>query len=104
MEWPPRPFRPEGSAGGVRLPEESDVHITEIQDALTRQPFEPFRLHLSGGQTYVVRHPEFAALTQWSVYVGVSSGEDAIPDRMVQCDIRHVVAIEPVNGAMKPGG
>ncbi len=74
------------------------MRFNDVQDVLRKQPFEPFRLHLSSGQSYVVRHPEFAGLTRTSVFVGSPSGDDDIPDRMIQCDLLHVVAIEPVDG------
>lgn len=74
------------------------MRFQEIQDALRKQPFEPFRIQLSNGQAHVIRHPEFAALSRNSILVGVPSGKDEVPDRFVQCDLLHVVAIEPVNG------
>jgi hypothetical protein len=74
------------------------MRFQEIQDALRKQPFEPFRIQLSNGQAHEVRHPEFAALLRNSILVGVPSGKDGVPDRFVQCDLLHVVAIEPVNG------
>ncbi len=74
------------------------MRFTEVQDALRRVPFSPFRIHLTNGQSYEIRHPEFAGLTRHSVFVGVAEQDD-IPERMVQCDLLHVVTIEPVNGA-----
>ena len=74
------------------------MRFREIQDALRKQPFEPVQLHLSSGQSYVIRHQEFAGLTRTSLFVGLPSGDDEIPDHMVQCDLLHAVAIEPVNG------
>jgi hypothetical protein len=32
----------------------------EITKLLERTPFVPFRLHLSNGQSFEVRHPDFA--------------------------------------------
>lgn len=74
------------------------MRVSELKDVLGKQPFEPFRIQLTNGDAYVVRHPEFAALSRSSIYIGISSGKDGIPDRYVQCDLLHVVAIEPVNG------
>jgi len=52
--------------------------------------------------SYDIFHPEFAGLTRSSVYVGVPSPSDEIPERMIQCDLLHVVAIEPISdGARK---
>lgn len=79
------------------------MRLTEIQDALAKQPFEPFRIHLSSGQSYEIRHQEFSGLTRTSLFVGVSSGQDEVPDRMIQCDLLHIVALEPVNGRQAHG-
>jgi len=77
--------------------------MSEIRDALRKQPFERFRVRLSTGQSYDVAHPEFAAVTQSSLFVGEPTDEDAGPERMVQCDLMHVVAIEPVATASERG-
>lgn len=71
----------------------------EMHEILHRTPFDPFVIQLSNGQSYTVRHPEFAALTRTSVFVGLPPGRKDVPDRMVQCDLLHVVSIEPANGA-----
>ena len=42
----------------------------EIRGALRGQPFQPFRVRLSTGQGYEVRHPEFVALTRTNLFVG----------------------------------
>jgi hypothetical protein len=75
---------------------EENMRARELRDALRRQPFAPFRVRLSTGQAYEVLHPEFAALTATSLFVGVPSTADEAPDTMIQCDLLHVVAIEPV--------
>lgn len=77
------------------------MRFNELHDHLSKQPFEPFQIRLSTGDAYVIRHPEFAALLRTSIVVGVPSGRDGVPDRFVQCDLLHVVAIEPTNGARK---
>ena len=73
----------------------------EILDALRRHPFEPFLLQLTNGQSYMVPGRDFAWVTKSSVFIGVPSGSDEIPDRSIQCDLLHVVSIGPVNGAAK---
>ena len=74
------------------------MRFQDLQEVLRRGPFDPFRVHLSNGLSYVIRHPEFASLTRTALYVGVPSNGDDVPDRMVQCDILHIVAIEPIGG------
>lgn len=78
------------------------MRLQEVQEALRREPFQPFRIHLTTGKTFDIRHPEFAAVTRSSMFVGKSSGDDEVPDRMIQCDLLHVVALEPINGQPKP--
>ncbi len=74
------------------------MRMQDLQEALRKQPFEPFRIQLSNGQSHSVRHPESAGLTRSSVFVGLTSDDDEVPDRMVQCDLLQVVAVEPING------
>lgn len=73
--------------------------MNEIRDVLRKQPFERFRVRLTTGQSYDVTHPEFAAVTQFSLFVGEPTDDDSGPQRMVQCDLMHVVAIEPLGAA-----
>jgi hypothetical protein len=74
------------------------MRLTELQDVLRKQPFEPFRIVLTTGDSYEIRHPELAWLTRTSMFVGIPLHKDTIADRAVQCDLLHIVAIEPVNG------
>ncbi len=78
------------------------MRYQELYDTLHKSPFEPFRIRLTDGGRYIVRHPDFAALTRTSILLFISSEDDAIPDRFNQYDLLHVVGIEPVNGSKKP--
>jgi hypothetical protein len=75
----------------------------EIREYLRHEPFRPFRVHLSNGQSHDVRHLELAALTRHSVVVvlpedGSRETNGDAPDRIIQCDLVHVVALDPLNG------
>jgi len=72
------------------------MRYQELYDVIHRHPFEAFRMRLTDGQSHTIRHPDFAWLTRGCVYIGLPSGEDEVPDRAVQCDLLHVVSIEPV--------
>lgn len=76
----------------------------EVREALRKQPFEPFRIRLSSGQSYEVRHPEFAMVTRTSVFVGIPEGRREFPPRAIQCSLLHVAALEPINGADRQDG
>ncbi|HRX83692.1 MAG TPA: hypothetical protein P5572_01590 [Phycisphaerae bacterium] len=73
------------------------MRLDELRETLRRTPFQPVRVHLTGGRSLDIRHPEFSGLTRHSLFIGVPAGDDA-PDRMVQCDLLHVVSIAPIDG------
>lgn len=76
---------------------------SEVRKALREHPFEPFRIHLTNGMAYEVRHPEMALLTRHSVHVVELTKSGKATDRVVKCDLIHVVALEPVNGRSDRG-
>jgi hypothetical protein len=70
--------------------------VQTFQKMLTQQPFQPFRLMMSSGQTYDVRHPEMAMLTRTDLLVGVGEIENNVPAEFDICSLLHVTAIEPL--------
>jgi hypothetical protein len=73
--------------------------VQQFRDLLRAQPFRAFRIVMSSGQTYDVRHPEAAFLTQTSIQVGIDIGDDGIPDDFRMCSFLNITAIEPLNVA-----
>jgi hypothetical protein len=73
--------------------------VQTFRDLLEQTPFKPFRLVMSSGQTYDVRHPEMAFLSRTSIYVGVDEADDGIPAEFRICSFLHVTAVEPVDAA-----
>jgi hypothetical protein len=69
----------------------------DFRDKLKAQPFQPFRLMMTSGQSYEVRHPEMAFLTRTSIYVAVDIADDGIPDAFKLCSLLHLTAIEPLS-------
>ena len=59
-----------------------------VREWLRREPFEPFEVQMSSGETHRVPHPEFAALTPASLIV-------TSPDspRYVECALLHIASI-----------
>ena len=73
-----------------------------LREKLTRRPFEPFRVRLSSGDTYDVRHPENALLVRSGIYVAVPEPGGELPEVPVWCSFLHVAAVEPIsNGAAR---
>jgi len=70
----------------------------ELEDACRRRPFAPFRITLTEGSTYEVRHPELCMVGRRSAIVGIPrpGGSDERFDRSVTIDLLHIVKLEPV--------
>jgi hypothetical protein len=70
--------------------------VQNFRELLTAQPFQPFRIVMSSGKAYEVRHPEMAFLSRTSIYVGVDIADDNVPADYRICSLLHVTAIEPL--------
>lgn len=70
--------------------------LDTFRDLLAQKPFRPFRLVMSSGHTYDVRHPEIAMLTKSDLLVGTDLGDDGVPARFKICSLLHVTSIEPL--------
>ncbi len=70
--------------------------VQSFRDLLQEQPFKPFRLVMSSGQTCEVRHPERAMLTKTDILVGLEVEDDGIPARFKICSMLHLTAVESI--------
>jgi hypothetical protein len=69
----------------------------DLRAALRAQPFVPFRVHLSDGTTYDIRHRNFVMVGKQSVLIGMSHNpDDPFYDRYETVALIHVVRLEPV--------
>jgi hypothetical protein len=76
--------------------------VQTFRDLLNTRPFRPFRLVMSSGQDYEVRHPEMAMLTKTDILVGLDEDEEMhVPSRFKICSLLHVTAVEPIESAAK---
>jgi hypothetical protein len=71
----------------------------DIQELVRREPFRPFRITLTDGRAYDVRHPEMAMVGRSTVAIGLTAnGEDeTIYDRLVTVDLLHIMQTEHVD-------
>ena len=69
----------------------------DIRELLLHKPFQPFRITLTDGRSYEVRHPELAMVGRSIVAIGVLAKDDPGPvfDRLVTVSLLHVMQIEP---------
>ncbi len=69
--------------------------VQTFRELLSARPFRPFRLVMSSGQSYEVRHPEMAMLTRTSLLVGTGTEENGVPEEFKICSLLHVATVEP---------
>ena len=65
------------------------MNADSIRDFLRREPFEPFVIRLSNGETHEVRHPECALVMRTKVLVYYPE-----TDRCVDCALVDINAVE----------
>ena len=71
------------------------MSFEELHAAARRQPFTPFRLTLTTGDTYDIRHPDMIMVGRRTVAIGISRRAGATTnDLIMQIDLLHIVAIE----------
>lgn len=68
-----------------------------IRTLLRQQPFKPFRIVMSSGKEYEVRHPEMAMLLRNDILVGVDITDNGMPAEFDICPLLHVASIEHFN-------
>ena len=78
------------------------MRTTEIEKQLRQRPFLPFRLRMTGGTSYEVRHPEMLMVSRTVMAVAIHESRGRAPEAIILCDPVHIVRIEPVgNGRPK---
>ena len=72
----------------------------DVLQLLRKRPFEPFRIHLSDGSSFEIRHPELAIVERTKVIVGVPGpkGPEGPVERSVFCALLHITRAEPLDG------
>ncbi len=69
----------------------------QLQDALRKRPFRPFRIVQTDGTIYDVRHPELLMVGLTEAVVGLNL-DPAQPlfERTATLDLFHIIRIEPL--------
>lgn len=62
-----------------------------IREMLTRDPFEPFRIATSGGESFIIRDPQTVALMKSQVFIAQPRS-----DRHTYIPLLHVVTVESI--------
>lgn len=69
----------------------------ELNHKVRERPFEPFRIHVSDGKAYDVKHPEQIMVGRRSSHVGLGDGEGPFQKIAIVSNI-HITRIEPLDG------
>jgi hypothetical protein len=65
----------------------------DLREFNRREPFMPYRIHITGGKTYEVHHPDQVIVLRSRIAVGV--GENSgIPERLEHVALLHILRIE----------
>ncbi len=71
----------------------------DVREHLATQPFKPFRIFMSDGAAYYIRHPELCIIGRSAVYVVIPNPTRKwMADRLAHCALIHITRIEPLNG------
>jgi hypothetical protein len=76
-----------------------NVPLQELLDMLRRRPFAPFRVHLTDGSSYEVRHPDLVMPGARSVAIGLPGGTlpEGVYERIVILALIHITRLEPLD-------
>lgn len=80
--------------------------INDVLLALRQRPFVPFRVHVTDGSSYEVRHPEMLMPGARSVIIGLTVPNQLPPvyESWVIVDLIHITRLEPLPIPATPNG
>ena len=76
------------------------LHASEFRKILNRRPFEPFRVHITSGETVDIRHPEQAVVSTSMFAFAVGRRKDVVTD-VGWYNLIHVVKVVPLKTSRK---
>ena len=75
------------------------MRAEHLQKLLRQQPFRPFRIYMSDGATFDVRHQDMCLIGRSALYVVIPDARQPwMYDRLAHCALIHITRIEPLNG------
>jgi len=81
------------------------VSRTDLLKRVKQRPFSPFRLIVSEGAAYDIRHPEQLMVARDSAVIGLEGAPDQdFYETTVLVDLLHIVRLEPLAAATPATG
>lgn len=75
----------------------------ELVKLLRIRPFSPLRIHVTGGQTYDITHPECVIVLRGRVDIGLGGDPETGPvERVEHVSLLHIVRVEELQVARPP--
>lgn len=68
-------------------------NASDIRSRATQQPFQPFRIETSSGQTYDVHHPDMVLVGKREVVVGIPDDDSSYHERIARVAIMHITEL-----------
>jgi hypothetical protein len=73
---------------------------TDLLKLTRKVPFEPFRLTLTNGENYTIRHPDMIMPTPGSAFIGIpTSGQPDLSMDWVIVSLTQILKFEPAVGS-----
>ena len=78
--------------------------LADLLQMIRRRPFQAFRLYVTDGASYEVRHPDLIMAGSRSVLIGLPNPGQADPvyEHYVNVDLVHITRLEPIPLATSP--
>jgi hypothetical protein len=73
-----------------------------VREWIRRTPFRAFRLHLTNGVSFDIRHPEQAAVLRDRVVLGGGEPSATGPSRLIDVALLHINYIEAIPASPLP--
>ncbi|UCC30647.1 MAG: hypothetical protein JSU86_20930 [Phycisphaerales bacterium] len=73
----------------------------DLLELIRKRPFLPFRIHVTDGQTYDIRHPDQIIVLRSRAVVGAGN-DNGLPEYLEHVALVHIVRIQEV--LSEPGG
>ncbi len=69
----------------------------DLLEFTCKRPFAPYRIHLTDGRTYEIRHPDQVIVLRSRAIIGVG-GRNGVPDHAEHVSLIHIERIEELSG------
>jgi hypothetical protein len=82
------------------------ISYQKIGSYVTAEPFRPFRITLTSGRTFEIRHPEMVQVgrSTMTIFTFFSDEPDEAKERQVEVSLLLTESIEPLDAYTRPQG